>query len=288
MAVKPTRPEASLLLTSTTGEVHEIPIFDSLIIGRECRGIDPSRCYVIDEEQVSRTHVELLLDSIQDQAWVIDRSTNGTRLNGRRIERAVPVLIRPGDSLTIGAAQFQFQAHGFEARSSIDSFQTVRNVQLTELVMVVGDIISFSTISEYTADGVMMENIDRLYAGLRSLLGKSGGTLSNYVGDAFFATWEIGSIPDAVTTAVNYALSASEYVNMIAPSLALRDALGDPIRMGWSVAVGPAAISTITGMLVSVQTKDSFLYAEPVGVQVKGRTSVVTVYSTNRAATSTE
>jgi adenylate cyclase len=310
--MKPATPQASLLITSGADEGTQIHIFDSLVIGRECRGIDALRCYVIDDDRVSRTHVELHLDADQDQAWVIDRSTNGTRVNGRRIERLVPVPIRPGDRLAIGRELFEFQSPRFGTRSSTDAFQTVKNVQLTELAMVVGDILSFSTISEYTADGVVMEDIDRLYAGLRSELGASGGTLSNYVGDAFFATWEIDSIPDAITKAVSFALTATERVRSIASTLALRDPQGLPIRMGWSVAVGPAAVSSITGMLVSVlgdvtnvafrlsgiagrdgwsevvvteavynQTKDSFSYSEPVSVSVKGRSSVVTVYSTN-------
>ena len=64
------------------------------------------------------------------------------------------------------------------------------------MVMVVGDIIGFSTIAETTGDRVLLENIDRLYAGLRQILARHHGTLSNYVGDAFFATWEAAA-PDS-------------------------------------------------------------------------------------------
>ena len=64
---------------------------------------------------------------------------------------------------------------------------------MSDLVMVVGDIVSFSTVSEYTEGAVLLESIDRVYSGLRKLLSAHRGTLSNYVGDAFFATWEAGT-----------------------------------------------------------------------------------------------
>ena len=66
------------------------------------------------------------------------------------------------------------------------------------MIMVVGDIIGFSTIAETTGDRALLENIDRLYAGLRQILARHDGTLSNYVGDAFFATWE-AAVPDDAT-----------------------------------------------------------------------------------------
>ena len=310
-------PEAILVVTSGCGAGTEVPIYDSLVIGRECRGVAPARRYVIDDEQVSRTHVEVQLDLAQDQAWVVDLSTNGTRLNGSRVERSVPVALRPGDVLTVGSRQLEFRSHRFETGSAVDAYKTVANVQLAEFAMVVGDIASFSTISEYTADGVLLANIDRLYGGLRSRLGEHRGTLSNYVGDAFFATWEIAAIPEAATKAVAFALEAAEWVRDVAPSLALRDPEDRPIRMGWGVVAGTAAVSSMSGRLVSVlgdatnvafrlsgvagrsgwsdvvvteavhrRTGGLFSYSEPASVKVKGRLAPVTVYAAGRQGTS--
>jgi class 3 adenylate cyclase len=117
---------------------------------------------------------------------------------------------------------------------------------------VVGDIVSFSSIAEYTDDRVLLENIDRLYAELRRILARHHGTLSNYVGDAFFATWEANAAPDSARAAVSFAVEAAETVPQIAEHLDLRDPEGGPVRMGWGVACGPAAVSLLTGMLVSV------------------------------------
>ena len=120
------------------------------------------------------------------------------------------------------------------------------------MAMVVGDILGFSTIAEHTDDRVLLENIDRLYAELRQILAQHNGTLSNYVGDAFFATWEAAATPDAVRAAVNFAVEAAETVPGIAADLDVRDPGGGPLRMGWGVASGTAAVSLMTGMLVTV------------------------------------
>ena len=52
---------------------------------RNAIGIDDNHCFLIDDESVSRSHLELHLDTGQDQAWLVDRSTNGTWLNGARM-----------------------------------------------------------------------------------------------------------------------------------------------------------------------------------------------------------
>lgn len=312
-------PVAFLAVTSGVNQGTVVPVESLLVIGRECRGVDLAHRYVInDDHLVSRSHLELHVDVGQDQAWVVDTSTNGTRVNGRRIERFTRVPIRPGDRVAVGDTEFEFRSGRFEHRPTADKDknETVRRVQLPDMAMVVGDILSFSTIAEYTPDSVLMENIERLYGGLRSLLSAHSGTLSNYVGDAFFATWEIGTIPDATAMAVRFALEAAGWVRSVAPSLGLRDPNGQPIRVGWGVAAGPAAVSSITGALVSVlgdatnvafrlsgvagrngwsevvvtkevhnRTAELFSYSAPAEVEVKGRSALVTVYEA--AATGT-
>ena len=155
---------------------------------------------------------------------------------------------------------------GRAPRSPARDLKTIREISVTDMVMVVGDIIGFSTIAETTGDRVLLENIDRLYAGLRQILARHHGTLSNYVGDAFFATWEAaaldGAAPDGAAagggaldparSAVAFTVEAAETVPRIAAGLDLRDPGGGPLRMGWGVALGPAAVSQLTGMLVTV------------------------------------
>jgi adenylate cyclase len=231
-----------------------VPVRDWLAVGRECAGIDARHRLLIDHPAVSRTHLELRLDLDLDQAWLTDLSTNGTRLNGQRIARSVPVRIRPGDRVRLGSAELQFRSGRFAAEDGGPPGQpmTLREVTVADMVMVVGDIVGFSTIAESTGDRMLLENIDRLYAGLRQILARHRGTLSNYAGDAFFATWEVAAAPDAARAATAFAIEAAETVPRIAAGLDLRDPGGGPLRMGWGVACGPAAVSLLTGMLVTV------------------------------------
>jgi len=246
------RVPGTLVLAPDTEQERSTPVYDWLVVGRECPGVDERHRLLIEDPTISRTHLDVWLDHDRDQAWLTDRSTNGTRLNGQRIERSVPTPIKPGDRVRLGDAELQFRSRRFTAPVSSEALETVRQIAVAEMVMVVGDIVSFSSIAEYTDDRVLLENIDRLYAELRQILARHHGTLSNYVGDAFFATWEAAASPDAARAAVAFAVEAAETVPRIASRLDLRDPSGGPIQMGWGVAGGPAAVSLMTGMLVSV------------------------------------
>ncbi|HXW79633.1 MAG TPA: adenylate/guanylate cyclase domain-containing protein, partial [Acidimicrobiales bacterium] len=306
----PTGALAYLIAWPGSSEERSIPVFDHLFVGRECSGIDEDHRFLIDDGSVSRTHVELHLDPAHNHAWLTDRSTNGTRLNGTRMERSVPVQIMPGDLVEVGPVEFQFFSRHFTGRAEVDSRQTVRSVDMGELVMTVGDIVSFSTISERTDEAVLLQSINRLYSDLRRLLSAHGGTLSNYVGDAFFATWEARTGPEATAAAaVAFALDAAGRVREIAPSLPLRGPDGEPVHMGFGVGLGVAAVSMMAGAIVTVLgdatnvtfrlsglasrsgwpdvvvtdavyalTSERFAYAGPTEVHVKGRTNGVKIY----------
>ena len=324
---------ATLVLAPDRAGERSTPVYDWLVVGRECGGVDERHRLLIDDRAVSRTHLELRLDLELDQAWLTDHSTNGTRLNGQRIERSVAVRIKPGDRVRVGGAELQFRSRRFAAAPGsgaagpVRDLMTIREISVTEMVMVVGDIIGFSTIAETTGDRVLLENIDRLYAGLRQILARHHGTLSNYVGDAFFATWEAASSDGAAPqgaaadggaghparSAVAFAVEAAETVPLIAASLDLRDPGGGPLRMGWGVALGPAAVSQLTGMLVTVlgdatnvafrlsglagrdgrpgvlatnavhrATSAAFAFTRPTAIRVKGRSQPVQVLGASR------
>ena len=322
---------ATLVFAPDHAGERSTPVYDWLAVGRECVGVDQRHRLPIDDPAVSRTHLELRLDLELDQAWLTDHSTNGTRLNGQRIERSVPVRIKPGDRVRLGGAELQFRSRRFATAAGPAGagrdLKTIREISVTDMVMVVGDIAGFSTIAETTGDRVLLENIDRLYAGLRQILARHHGTLSNYVGDAFFATWEAaapdGTAPDDAAvgagaldparSAVAFTVEAAETVPRIADGLDLRDPGGGPLRMGWGVALGPAAVSQLTGMLVTVlgdatnvafrlsglagrdgrpdvlvtnavyrATSTAFAFTPPSAIRVKGRSQPVQVLGASR------
>src|SRR3954462_15139182 len=79
----------------------DIPLDRALVmVGR------PSRCDVwIDSLRISRIHCCLVPDL--DEVQVLDMgSTNGTRINGRRI---ILGILRPGDELAIAHRRYQLK-----------------------------------------------------------------------------------------------------------------------------------------------------------------------------------
>ncbi len=251
---------AVLIVSPGRDDERAVPVYDRLFAGRECSGVDEGHRLLIHDRTISRTHLELRLDFDRDEAWLTDHSSNGTRLNGRRVERFVPVRMRPGDRVLLGSTELEFRSPRFtggEQRKAmtLDGMTTLHQAVVTEMVMVVGDVLSFSTIAENTDDQVLMTDIERLFARLRVILGKHHGTLTNYAGDAFFATWEADptkGIGPAARSAVAFALEAAAAVPLVAETLELRDPEGGPVRMGWGVSSGRAAVSGKNGPLMTV------------------------------------
>jgi FHA domain len=116
-------PPAYLVVNDGRSE-RRVPIFDQLFVGRECAGISEPRRLVLPDPEVSRTHLEIRLDAGGDQAFVIDTSSNGTSLNGVRLERAVLVPIKPGDEIQIGYVALTFLSQRFTTVKGFDPQST--------------------------------------------------------------------------------------------------------------------------------------------------------------------
>ena len=247
-----TTPQAFVVVHAGSRDERHIPVYDRIFIGRECPGIDDKHRLLVDDPEVSRNHVEVRLDAEQDQAYLIDTSTNGTRLNGSRVERAVPVPVRSGDRITVGQMDLAFRSQGFLRSGTMDTRQTAMRIILSKMAMVVGDITNYSTITQYTDSNVVAESLQKLFQELRALLTTHTGTLCDYAGDAVFAIWETDQIPDAPKRAVAFALDAGDLVARVGQDLPLSTPDGSTISMGWAVVLGEGAVSSMTGSLVSV------------------------------------
>jgi adenylate cyclase len=249
---QPDEPLAHLVVVDDSGSERRVPIFDQLFVGRECAGIREPRRLVISDPEVSRTHLEIRLDAAGDQAFVIDTSSNGTLLNGMRLERAVQQPITPGDEIRIGDVALKFRSERFKVVSNSAPGVTRVRIGQTAMVIVVGDIVNYSTISQATDERVIAQSLHTLWGELGGVLRAHHGTLNHYAGDAIFAVWEASRFPNAAERAIDFALAANRLVEELGPKLPLRGPDRSPIRMGLGVVQGMVALAAMTRSVEAV------------------------------------
>lgn len=242
---QPQEPLAYLDVNDGKSE-RRVPVFDQLFVGRECAGIGEARRLVLADPEISRTHLEIRLDTASDHAFVIDTSSNGTSLNGVRLERAVLLPIKPGDEIQISDVALTFRSERFNTVEEFDPRRTQARIGRAAMMMVVGDIVNYSTISQVTDEEVMAQSLHTLWNRIGAVLRAHRGTLNHYAGDALFAVWEVNRFPDAAERAIDFALAANRLVNDLGPELPLRGPDGLPIHMGWGVVQGMAALAAMT------------------------------------------
>ncbi|HZU47132.1 MAG TPA: adenylate/guanylate cyclase domain-containing protein [Mycobacterium sp.] len=275
----------SYLVVDEAGSKRNVPIFDQLFVGRECAGISEQRRLLIDDPEISRTHLEIRLDAETDQAFLIDTSSNGTLLNGVRLERAVLLPIRPGDEIRIGDVALTFCSQRFTAVPAKVAQRTRARFSQAAMVMVVGDIVNYSTISQVTDEGVIAHSLHRLWDQLGGVLQAHHGTLAHYAGDALFAVWELGRFPNAAELAIDFALAANQCVEQLGPELPLRGPDGSPIHMGWGVVRGMAALAAMTRSADAVIGDATNLAFRLSGIAGReGRAAVMATSGVHRAA----
>ncbi|OBG64956.1 adenylate/guanylate cyclase domain-containing protein [Mycobacterium sp. E3339] len=277
------KPLANLVMHLNGGE-KIVPIFDQLFVGRQCAGIDEQRRLVIPDPNISRNHLEIRLDVSTDRAYLIDTSTNGTLLNGMPLERAVQVPIKPEDRISIGDVVLVFRSDRFTAAGVTNTSPTLTRIVEETMVMVVGDITNYSTISEVTDNRVIAQSLNYLWHELNLVLRAHRGTLNHYAGDALYAVWEPRTIARANELAIDFALAANRRVEELGPTLPLRSPDGSPIRMGWGVVQGRAAIAAMTRTVTAVIGDATNVAFRLAGIAGRGGRPIVMVTSGVHAA----
>ncbi len=212
---------------------------DRVHIGRECAGIAPSRRILIDDPAVSRDHAEVQL--VGGAAFLVDHSTNGTRVNGRRVERGERVALVDGDRVAVGDSQLVLRTTAIVLEPD-DSRRTITADSVADCVVLVGDVVGYTRLTEMHGAAAVASAVDGLFTELRRVVVTHLGTVSNFAGDAILAVWESADAR-AADAAVRCAVAAHRYASEAATLTPVRDENGESIRFGWSVTTGAVATS---------------------------------------------
>jgi DNA-binding CsgD family transcriptional regulator len=130
----------------TNGE-RVVPLRRRLVVGRECVGVAASERLVVADPAVSRNHLELRVDPA-GAATLIDASTNGTRVNGRRVARAQPVALSDGDVIELGRVRLQLRAPARGELADDALRQTIRDLAAGRLTLTPDDPLASLTARE--------------------------------------------------------------------------------------------------------------------------------------------
>jgi adenylate cyclase len=237
--------QAWVVLASDTPTERTVPVEGRLLVGRECLGADQSKCLILEDPLVSRDHFEIRTDAMGGPV-LVDLSLNGTRVNGRRVERSEPIALRDGDRIELGATELRFRAPPAGALPKSLRGSTIIETGAAKLAVVVGDIVGYTTMTERHGGVAVAEVVSELFGELRRLVRRHRGTISNYVGDAIFAAWDFDRDPAAPTDAIIFALAANELVGARAGEVAIGPSDGLPLRMGWAVTLGDAGVGMMS------------------------------------------
>jgi adenylate cyclase len=265
-----------LVVAPDTPDERLVRVSDRVHIGRECAGVPPVQRILIDSPQVSRDHAEVQV--VGGSLYLVDHSTNGTRVNGRRVERGERVSLSDGDRLTIGGVQITVQAPDVTGDAA-ESGRTVAVESVDDYVVLVGDAISYTRLNELHGPDSVGVAFDGLFTELARIVVRHGGTVTDFAGDAILAVWELDAGPTCAADAVECAFAANEYVIEAASHFPLRYEDGSPIRLGWALTTGRLATSHPTPARVSVRGDAVNLAFRLAGVANRGDAAAILVES---------
>jgi len=158
---------------------------------------------VLDVPGMSRSHAMLQPGPGGGYLLADLRSTNGTYLNGLRLEQVVP--LRDGDKIELGEITLTYrcqQAPGQVADSGATSVQIHSGMCWLLLL----DLIGHTTHTHAVGAEAATADFKHWLELVRPVLIRSGGTINAYLGDAIFAYWREDRHPAAKISAALHEL----------------------------------------------------------------------------------
>ena len=227
--------EVWLVIDQGRSSERPVPVRGRLHLGRVCAGVAPDNRILIDDAGVSRDHAHVVLEG--GRVLLVDHSTNGTRVNGRRVESGERFPLSDGDTVTVGVTELGVRI--VAAVEVVEGVETIRAAESSPMVVLVGDVVGYTGLSEVNDPHDVAQCLSEVFSALRRRIVEHGGVVNSYAGDAVFATWDGSSATDAVRAA----RACHTAVEAMAPTLPLRYADGGPLRIGWGVTAGPISAS---------------------------------------------
>ena len=123
-----------------------------------------------------------------DGYWFLDLgSANGSYINGRRATTSQP--LKSGDFIEIGSERFQFESDTDAYIAESGSAATMIDVSSRDALLLVTDIMNFTTLSEKLDPDELAPIIGSWYSDTERILVEHGATVDKFLGDSALAYW---------------------------------------------------------------------------------------------------
>jgi adenylate cyclase len=227
-------------------QTQQLEIVDKVFIGRSCKGVDPQKRILVQDEQVSRDHV--VVSRRADQLQITDRSKNGTWVNGIRLAAGASSDLEDGDTIRLG--DFSFWVFFPENVTGVTDAAILTDgtrVTPTEIIVtnVVADVREFTTFSQEHASSDVYTLMKEIFDTFSAIVYDFKGTIKDYAGDAVFAFWGHAVEPtsEQAVLACQAAIQQTQTINEIRAKLSGKNIAADNLQMGWGITTGKVTMS---------------------------------------------
>jgi pSer/pThr/pTyr-binding forkhead associated (FHA) protein len=163
-------------------------------------GRGASCTHVVDYPGISRTHAMLQPEPGGGYLLADLRSTNGTYLNGIRLEQVTH--LRDGDKVELGDVALVYRCQHAPGETGDDGATSVL-IHSGKCWLLMLDIVGFTAHTQNVGVDAATEDFKHWLELVRPVLLRSGCTINAYLGDAIFAYWRQDKhSPFKVTTAL--------------------------------------------------------------------------------------
>jgi adenylate cyclase len=150
---------------------------------------------VVDCSRVSRRHA-LIQAQDADEYWLVDLgSSNGIRLNDRRVVQPTPLQI--SDVIDIAGHIYRFQRTAQSQTVALDPYKTQatttsRELRNTFCWLLVTDIQGFTKLSQTLSADDLAQLVGGWLGSCTTIIRERRGSINKYLGDGLLAYWPDG------------------------------------------------------------------------------------------------
>ena len=233
--------------TDENQKIRRVEIVDRIFIGRDCIGIDKSKCILVDSRKVSRDHAVIKLEGSRLQ--ITDMSKNGTWVNDVRMAAGSSQDLEDGDVIQVPELSVRVFCN---APASIDEKNdrlipesTVVDSTKMEVTNVVADVRGFSGISQIEDSSSVYALMKEIFGTFTPIVRDFKGTVKDHAGDAVFAYWDHHVAPgkERAVLACRAAIKQAKALDNIRTELSGTNPAIEHLQMGWGITTGTVTMS---------------------------------------------